>query len=298
MISIIVPVKNEEKNVTELHSLLKKNLRDFKYQLIFIDDGSTDGTYKELQKLKDITLLKLRKNYGKSTALMHGIKHAKGDLILMMDGDLEDKPDQIGKFVVELWKGYDCVVGWRKHRKHTAAKRTFSKIFNTLSVYLSGLKIHDANCGFKLMTKTAADSLDLHGELHRYIPVLLHNNGFKVSEVVVEHADRKHGVTKYGAFRIIVGFIDLITVTFLTKYSQRPSQLFSLIGFGFVGLSGITGLLALYRWIMHGPTITSITLMSLFFISGLIIIMFGLIAELMISKRNGNGYQIEEVQEQ
>lgn len=295
MISVIIPVKNEEKSVSELYKELEYNLQVVPHELIFIDDGSTDNTYEELKKIKGIKIIKLRKNYGKSTALMHGIKESKGEMILMMDGDLEDRPDQFAKFATKSWDGYDCVVGWRKNRKHTFAKRTFSKIFNALSVKLSGLNIHDANCGYKYMTRDAALSLDLYGELHRYIPVLLHDKGFKVTEVVVEHADRKYGKTKYGSFRILVGFIDLITVTFLTKYGERPSQLFSLIGFGLFTLTGISAALALYRWIVNGPTITSLILTSLFFTSGLIMIIFGLIGELIIKRKNGVQYQVEEV---
>jgi glycosyltransferase involved in cell wall biosynthesis len=247
-----------------------------------------------------IIMVRMRKNYGKSTALHHGMKKiGTVGYVLHMDGDLEDQPEMIPRLLKKIEKeGYDCVVGWRYGRKHSFQKKIFSKFFNKLSNMLSGLDIHDANSGFKLMTVEAAKSLDLHGELHRYIPHLLHNNGFKVGEEKVEHANRIHGKSKYGMFRIVIGFIDLLSVTFLTKYGDKPSQFFSLAGLGSIGLSILTEGITLYRrLVLHHPIEIMGTTTALLFTTGILCIFFGLIAELMIIRKGDKDYKVKEVKE-
>lgn len=307
VISILIPVKDEEKNIQPLIERLEKVSDEMKetFKLIFIDDGSKDNTAAEIRYAQSkvdmpIVLVRLRKNYGKSTALHHGMKEiATTGYVLNMDGDLEDQPEMIPKLLKKIQKeGYDCVVGWRYARKHSFQKRIFSKFFNKLSSILSGLDIHDANCGFKLMTVEAAKSLDLHGELHRYIPNLLHNNGFKIGEEKVEHANRIHGKSKYGMFRIVVGFIDLLSVTFLTRYGDKPSQFFSLAGLGSIGLSIFAEGITLYRRIvLHHPIEIMGTTTALLFTTGILFIFFGLVSELMITRKGDKEYQVKEVEE-
>jgi len=299
MISIIIPVKDEELNVIPLAKSIKESLQ-YKHELLFIDDGSIDTTYKKLNLIKGIKIIKLRKNFGKSTALMHGIKLAKGEYVLMMDGDGEDKPEEINKLYNTLISSnYDCIVGWRKHRKHSFSKKLFSKFFNYLSSSLTKLKIHDANCGFKIMTKKAANSLELRGELHRYIPIILHSKGFKIGEHIVKHEKRKYGKTKYGVFRLFSGFIDLLTVLFLTRYSKKPSHFFSMVGFLFLILSIFTESITLYRKFILTEYIEIVgTTTALFFITSIFFIFFGLLSELIISNKNNIEYQIKEVVEQ
>jgi glycosyltransferase involved in cell wall biosynthesis len=216
------------------------------FEVIFIDDGSTDDSWATLEKLKaahpeQIVALRFRRNHGKAAALSAGFDQAKGDIIFTMDADLQDEPSEIPHFLAKLNEGYDCISGWKKLRQDPLGRTLPSRFFNAATRIISGVKIHDFNCGFKAYRAEAIHSIELYGELHRYIPVLLAAEGFTTAEVPVEHHRRTHGVSKYGWKRLFKGGLDLITVVVLTRYLKRPGHFFG--GFGL--LSGMIGFLIL-----------------------------------------------------
>lgn len=235
-ISFVIPAKNEEGSLEKLSreilavsTKLKK-----KVEIIFVDDGSTDDTYKILKRLhkknKVIKVIKLRGWYGKSIALQTGFSLAKGKLICTMDADLQDKPSEIPKFLKKIEEGYDLVSGWKKKRYDPLMKVIPSRILNFVTAYLTGVKIHDINCGFKLYKKEVVEKLNLYGELYRFIPVLAAKQNYKVGEVEVHHQPRKFGKSKFGIGRNIKGLLDLITIIFLTGYFRRPGHFFGSLG--------------------------------------------------------------------
>ena len=231
-ISVIIPVYNEEKNVSILHNSLKKVLDKLKrtYEIIFIDDGSDDNTLKELVKLKKIKIIKFRKNFGQTAAMSAGFRAAKGKIIISMDGDLQNDPKDIPRLIKKINEGYDVVSGWRFKRKDSISKKFFSKIANFFRRKLINDNIHDSGCSLKIYKKECIESIDLYGEMHRYIPALLGWKGFKIGEVKVEPHARKYGKTKYGLARVFKGLLDLINVWFWRKYSFRPLHIFGGLG--------------------------------------------------------------------
>ena len=248
-LSIIIPVLNEEKNIAILHQRLIQVLEKLKksYEIIFIDDGSTDKTISEITKLinKNIKLIEFRRNFGKAYALDLGFKEAIGEIIFTMDGDLQDDPREIPRFL-EAIKHYDLVSGWKFKRNDPITKTIPSKLANYVTRKATGVKIHDMNCGFKAYRSETAKSLKLYGDMHRYIPALATAKGFRVGEIRVKHHRRIHGKSKYGFMRLFRGLFDFITIKFLTNYSNRPLHFFGSLGL----LSGSTGiimeLIALY----------------------------------------------------
>lgn len=300
-LSIIIPVKDEEENVEQLVTEIKASVGSYTpgTELIFVDDGSTDNTLAKLWEMKydsliglDIKIIKLRKNFGKSTALNVGFKEAKGRYIMMMDGDLQDDPAEIRRFFfrMEETDNPDCVVGWRYKRRDNLGKLIPSLFFNKLSAIMTGVKIHDANCGYKIFRKECVEHLKLYGELHRYIPALLHNKGFKVTELKIVHRKRLYGRSKYGLTRLVRGFIDLLTVMFLNKFSQRPAHFFSLIGLltWFAGF--LSGLYTLKIFFTSKRTSSWVIITVFFGLMGLLFILFGFIGELIINKDTGKYY--------
>ncbi len=235
-ISIVIPLFKEEKSIRELYQKLKKVLTKIgkRYEIIFIDDGSKDNSFSLLEELhkqdKNIKVIQFRKNFGKSAALDAGFQSAQGEIVITMDGDLQDDPEEIPKFLAELKKGYDLISGWRIKRKDRLSKRLSSKIFNRVTSLLTGIKIHDLNCGFKAYRKEVIDNFRVYGELHRFIPVLVQWQGFKVGEIKVIHRPRKYGKTKFGPPRFMSGFFDLLTTLFITRYTTKPLHFFGLIG--------------------------------------------------------------------
>lgn len=235
-LSIVIPVKNEEKSVQILHEQLISVLSsvDIEYEIIFVDDGSTDRTFQNIMNIieKDnhVKIIKFRKNFGKAEALSAAFKHAKGDIIITMDGDLQDDPKEIPNFIDKIEEGYDLVSGWKFTRHDPITKKIPSKFFNKLTCMLTGVNIHDFNCGFKAYRKEVTDNINLYGEMHRYIPALAAGFGFKITEITVNHHPRRYGRSKYGFKRIIKGFLDLITVKFLISYSSRPLHIFGMTG--------------------------------------------------------------------
>ncbi|MGZ0656450.1 glycosyltransferase family 2 protein [Coraliomargarita sp. W4R53] len=248
-LSIVIPLCNEEATLTPLFEKIAatveaNSLGDF--EVIFIDDGSTDASWATIEQLKQahpeqIVALRFRRNHGKAAALSAGFAAARGDIIFTMDADLQDEPAEIPSFLAKLNEGYDCVSGWKQLRQDPLGKTLPSRFFNAATRATSGVKIHDFNCGFKAYRAEAIHSIELYGELHRYIPVLLAAEGFTTAEIPVEHHRRTHGVSKYGWKRLFKGGLDLITVVVLTRYLKRPGHFFG--GFGMV--SGILGFLIL-----------------------------------------------------
>ena len=250
-LSIVIPALDEEKSISELYLLITKSLykKNINYEVILVDDGSTDSTWIEMEKIiisnRNVKGIKFTKNYGKSDALDVGFKNSSGDFILTMDADLQDDPDEIYKlFEIIKSKKFDLVSGWKKKRNDPLGKKIPSKFFNYVTRVLSGIKLNDFNCGIKIYRREVIESIDLYGEMHRYIPLIAKWNGYNsIGEKVVKHNKRKFGKTKFGMERFIRGFLDLLSVSFVYRFKQRPMHffgslgvLFFLIGFVSTGL--------------------------------------------------------------
>jgi glycosyltransferase involved in cell wall biosynthesis len=235
-LSIIIPLLNEEESINDLYQLILTVIEKLSltYEICFIDDGSTDGSLERLKSLrqndKNIKIISFRKNHGKSAALSEGFKLARGAIIITMDADLQDDPREIPNLIKKIHTGYDMVSGWKKKRNDPLSKTIPSKFFNRTTSLLTGIKIHDFNCGLKAYRRDVVKEIPVYGELHRYLPVLAHWMGYRVGEIVVEHHPRRFGKTKYGFKRFFDGFFDLLTVLFLTRYRQKPMHLFGLMG--------------------------------------------------------------------
>jgi len=253
-ISVIIPAFNEEKSISTLYNNLKKVLASLntKYEIIFVDDGSTDNSLTSLKTLssKDssVKIISFLRNFGKTSALSAGFKKAQGDLVFTMDADLQDDPEDIPEFIKELNKGYDVVSGWRAARKSPAARKLHSKCYNKMTSLLTGVKIHDFNSGFKVYKNGVVKNFRMHGDMHRYLPVLAKINGFKVGEIKVRHKPRLYGKSKYGSSRLLKGFFDLVSVKFLMSYTKRPMHFFGKLGL-FIGAVGVLfGLFMVKLW--------------------------------------------------
>ena len=244
MLSILVPVYNEAESLRELYRQISAvgGVLSTAYEIIFIDDGSRDGSWSIIEELAErdsrVSGIRFRRNFGKAAALTAGMRASAGRLILMMDADLQDDPAEIPLFLEAHEEGFDVVNGWKERRLDPWHKIYPSRVFNWLVGALSGLRLHDHNCGLKLFTKDVADEIRIYGELHRFIAVLAHARGFRVTERVVHHRPRQHGSSKYGVRRFLRGLLDLLTVTFLTGYGQRPQHLLGGIGLGLLAIGG------------------------------------------------------------
>jgi len=241
LLSLIIPVYNEEESLPKLYELITVSCEKAKssglisdFEIWFISDGSTDGSENVIKKLAEtdnrVGMIAFRKNFGKAAALQAGFRRCSGDYVITMDADLQDDPAEISNMIEKLNEGYDLVSGWKKKRKDGAEKRIPSKFFNKVTAILSGIKLHDFNCGFKAYRKAVIDSIDLYGELHRYIPVLAHRKGFRITEIPVTHHKREFGKSKYGFERYLRGLFDSLTTSFLSKYYDRPMHFFGRIG--------------------------------------------------------------------
>lgn len=235
-VSLVVPIFNEEESLSELYQEMVTALDGLgiTYELIFVDDGSQDGSRRLLEELhrKDerVKVLELRRNYGKAVALATGFREAKGEIIITLDGDLQDDPGEIPNFLKKMDEGYDLVSGWKWERKDPLSKTIPSRLFNRATSFLTGIRIHDFNCGFKAYRREVTEGIKVYGELHRYLPVLAHQEGYRVGELKVRHRGRKYGRTKYGLERFPHGFFDLLTILFLIRFMKRPLHLFGMIG--------------------------------------------------------------------
>ncbi len=289
-ISIVIPVYNEEHNLPLLVEKIQNILHKIqtKYEIILINDGSTDNSKNEIIKLADnnkqIKHMHFNKNFGKAVALNKGFQIAMGELIITMDADLQDKPEEIPVLINKINEGYDLVSGWKINRKDKLEKKLPSKIFNYVIGTVTGLKIHDYNCGFKIYRKELTENINLYGEMHRYIPALAYWKGYRVGEVPVKHNYRKYGKSKYGMERYMHGLFDFMTVYFLIKYMSKPMHFFGKIGL-FCSISGFLILSYLTIIWFFGERIGNRPLLSLgilLFILGIQFISTGLISELII----------------
>ena len=246
-LSILIPVMNEEGNLPELYARLTAQLEaiGLPWEIIFVDDGSSDGTWSFIERTNandpHVIGLRHRRNFGKARALADGFAVARGDVIVTMDGDLQDDPDELPKFLAMLDDGYDLVSGWKQRRQDPLGKTAPSKVFNWTVRKFSGVQLHDFNCGFKAYRREVTENIRLYGELHRFTPVLANAEGFRIGELPVKHHPRTWGTSKYGWSRLTKGFLDLLTVIFLTQYRQRPLHLF-----------GLPGLLSMFLGVLIG----------------------------------------------
>jgi len=291
MLSIIIPVFNEEQNIVPVVQKIIKaiTILNRKFEVIFINDGSTDATAEELAKaaLKGphIKVIHLRKNFGQTAAMMAGIDYASGDIIIPMDGDLQNDPDDISRLISKLDEGYDVVSGWRKDRKDNPLKRNLpSKLANFMISFISGVRLKDYGCSLKVYRKDVIKGVKLYGEMHRFIPIYASWLGAKVTELPVIHHQRKFGVSKYGFNRTIKVILDLIVVKFLAKYQQKPIYIFGGVGFFFVSISFVCFCVMLILKYTHNISFiqTPLPLLIVIFLgTGMQSILMGLIAEIL-----------------
>ncbi len=236
MLSIVIPVFNEVESLEALHRELGEVAvaEGYGLDIIFVDDGSTDGSWKVIERLADadpqVRGLRFRRNFGKAAALSAGFSHARGELVMTLDADLQDDPHEIPRFLAEMEKGHDVVSGWKKVRHDPWHKVGPSRVFNWMVSRLTGVVLHDHNCGMKCYRREIFDEVRLYGELHRFVPVLAAARGFRVGELVIQHRPRTFGQSKYGVTRFVKGFLDLLTVKFLTGFGQRPQHVLGTVG--------------------------------------------------------------------
>jgi glycosyltransferase involved in cell wall biosynthesis len=294
-LSLVIPVMNEEGNLRELHSRLTTSLQSIgrPYEILFIDDGSTDGTWGLIEALRkedpSIVALRHRRNFGKATALANGFSVARGELVITMDGDLQDDPAEIYRMIDYLNEGYDLVSGWKQNRQDPWGKTAPSRLFNWTVRRVTGVQLHDFNCGFKIYRRDVTDTIRLYGELHRFTPVLAAAEGFRVAELPVRHHPRTWGSSKYGIKRLIKGFLDLITVFFLTNYRQRPMHLFGLPGILAVGIGVLIGLKLTFDRLVQDQQIGTrplLMLAVLLVVVGTQFFALGLLGEFLANGRN------------
>jgi len=298
--SVVIPVFNEEENVAKLHSELMKVMKALKsdFEIIFVNDGSTDGTERVLKSLKPITIITFRKNFGQSAALDAGIKASKGELIITLDGDGQNDPADIPKLLKKL-DGYDVVCGWRYRRKDPFAKRFISKGAKALRGFLVKDGVHDAGCTLRVYKKECFADLDLYGEMHRMIPALLRWRGFRISEVKVNHRSREYGHTNYNWERTIKGFLDMLGVWFWRKYESRPLHLFGTAGFVISGASFMLLVGLAFAKLFYGYSLSDKIwplVGGIGFITGVQLLIFGILADLIIKSRpNKTFYNIKDI---
>lgn len=306
-ISVIIPFLNEEETLVMLYNQVLEQFRRLSVngEIIFVDDGSTDNAYNILKALskndEKLRLIKFRRNFGKAAALSVGFEMAKGEIVITMDADLQDDPEEIGKFISKINEGFDVVSGWKVKRYDPLSKTIPSKLFNKTISILSGVKLHDFNCGFKAYRNEVIKGIHIYGELHRYIPAIAYAKGYKVAEIGVRHHPRKYGKSKYGLERFTRGFFDCMTVVFLSKYLSRPLHFFGKAGL----LSSFIGtLLCLYLTFLKlfcGQSIGNRPMLSLgilMLIIGVQFISTGLIGELIINVQPNftkQTYEIEKI---
>jgi len=303
-LSIVIPVYNEENNVKILHQKIVDvcNRLGKSYEIIFVDDGSQDKTLENLKRLNNLKIICLRKNCGQTAAMDAGFKEAKGSVIITMDGDLQNDPEDIPKLLDKLDEGYDVVSGWRFERKDPFMKRFISRGANFLRKFFVSDGIHDSGCSLKAYRKECFDSMDLYGEMHRFIPAILKWKGFKIAEVKVSHHPRHHGKTKYGWRRIVKGFVDMISVWFWRKYSNRPLHLFGGAGLLLSGLGFVVGVYLFIARLFFGMSLQNRIwpLVSVFMVlAGIQLFVSGILADIAVknyySKSKERSYLVKEI---
>lgn len=283
-ISVVVPLYNEEQSLRELVAWIDRvaTANKLSYEVIMIDDGSSDGSWAEVEQLKEqypaVKGIRFARNYGKSAALYCGFAEAEGEVVITMDADLQDSPDEIPElYRMIMEEGYDLVSGWKRKRYDPANKRLPSKFFNWTARIVSGIKLHDFNCGLKAYRRRVVKSIEVYGEMHRYIPILAKHAGFKrIGEKVVQHQERKYGVSKFGMERMVKGYLDLITVSFMSHFGRSPMYFFGSLGTIMFLLGGGTTVWViadkLYKQI-NGLPLRAVTDQPLFFVAILAVIL-------------------------
>ncbi len=312
-ISIVIPLFNEDESLGELHQWIRKvmNSNNFSYEVIYIDDGSNDKSWEVLQFLKkedsNVKAVRFQRNYGKSAALHVGFDMAVGEVVVTMDADLQDSPEEIPDLrKMILVDGFDLVSGWKKKRYDPISKTIPTKLFNWTTRKMSGIYLHDFNCGLKIYRKNVIKSLEIFGEMHRYIPVMAHKEGFgKIGEKVVEHRARKYGVSKFGLERFINGFLDLLTITFISRFGKKPMHFFGSIGLlmFIIGFTAFTYIGGSKLWALFNDEYQkNIADQSIFYIAltamiiGTQLFMAGFVGELITrNSSRRNDYKITEV---
>jgi glycosyltransferase involved in cell wall biosynthesis len=303
-ISVVVSLYNERPALDELCRRLTAVLSGLAQpcEIIFVDDGSTDGSIEKLREFRSIypsvRYVRFRRNFGKSAALAAGFRAARYDIIATLDGDLQDIPEELPLLLNQLDEGYDLVSGWRYDRRDKLTRRIGSKIYNWVTSLLTGVRLHDINCGFKCYRKEVLDEVMVYGERHRYIPVLASYRGFRLGEVKIEHAPREHGNSRYGMERVLGGFFSLLTVILMTRYTNKPLHFFGLMG---LLLAGIGSAIDLYlitlrvlfnQWLTNRPLLIIGTFLA---IVGVQLVLFGLLAEMIaFSYRRESDYSVVE----
>jgi len=302
VISVVVPVYNEERSVALLLDELRSALDGLggPWEAVFVDDGSTDGTWAALTRLhaesENVRVVRLRRNFGKAAALTAGFEQVRGEVVITIDGDLQDDPAEIPRLLAKLDEGFDLVSGWKARRRDRWSRRLLSRIFNAVAGRISGLRLHDMNCGFKAYRVEVVRGLPLYGELHRFIPVLAHYRGYRIAELSVNHRPRTHGRSRYGIERYLRGFLDLLTVSFMGRYRHRPLHLFGGLGLalGAIGL-GVLAYLTVLK--ISGHAIGQrplLTLGVLLVVVGLQFFSLGLIGEMITSHHEERAQEREQ----
>jgi len=297
-ISVVIPVFDEEGSLESLHASLAGVLGEIgrPYEILFIDDGSRDGPLAVLEAItaadSHARAISFRRNFGKAAALSVGFREARGEVILTMDGDLQDDPEEIPGFLEMLAQGYDLVSGWKRHRRDPISKRWPSRFWNVLTAWVTGIPLHDFNCGFKAYRWEAAKTIRVYGELHRYLPVLADRLGFRVGEREVRHHPRRRGASKYGGARFLNGFLDLLTVVFLGSSQRNPLHVFGRIGVAFLAVGLGINLYMAGIWLIEGALRVRAMLIFgvILVILGIQFISMGLLAEMI-----ANAYREGEV---
>ena len=290
-ISVVAPAFDEERSVALVFEELQAALDPLgePWEVVFVDDGSTDGTFAALTRLHaandNVQVVRLRRNFGKSAALAAGFEQARGEVVVTIDADLQDDPAEIPRLLAKLEEGFDLVSGWKSRRQDPWSRRFLSRVFNRLASFVSGLRLHDVNCGLKAYRAEVVRDLKIYGELHRFLPVLAHERGYRVAELPVNHRPRNHGRSRYGLERYLRGFLDLLTVSLVGRYRQRPLHLFGGIGLvlGLLGtaiLTYLTVLKATGEAIGHRPLLI---LGVLLVVVGLQLFSLGLLGEMIRS---------------
>ena len=318
LISFVLPLYNEDGNLQDLYQKITAVMTNQPddYELLFIDDGSTDSSFDVLHDIqandKKVKVIRFRRNFGKAAAYSAGFQKARGEIIITMDTDLQDDPDDIPLFIAKINEGYDLVVGWRQKRKAPLEKTLPSKIFNKIVPLVTGVKLHDCNCPFKAYRKEVIEEIKVHGELHRYIPVLASSKGFSLTEISVSNLPRVYGESKYGIARYPQGMLDLLTILFITRFSKRPLHLLGLggivaclLGLGvllflvFAHFLYSFGMLTESSWIIHDRPAMSLGILLM--IVGTQFFSIGLLGELLVTENasnvNDKGYSIAKTLE-
>ncbi|WP_435009611.1 glycosyltransferase family 2 protein [Tundrisphaera lichenicola] len=295
MISVVIPLYNEAESLATLHAELSRTFEVGALgpvEFVFVDDGSRDGSWRVIQSLAAtdprVRAIRFRRNFGKAAALTAGFRTARGSIIFTLDGDLQDDPAEIPRFLERLEEGekFDVVSGWKRTRHDPWHKVGPSRIFNRMVSGLTGCRLHDHNCGFKAYRREVLDEVTLYGELHRFVPVLAHERGFRVAEIVVHHRARKFGQSKYGIARFIKGLLDLLTVHFLSRYGQRPLHVLGAIGLAMLAMGGLGMTYLAILWLL-GEEYRPIGVRPLLFYSGTLLgvgtqlLCLGILAEMV-----------------